>query len=338
MKKILINSIIGALALLVCFSCKKQNVATPLKLQNLKTSTSEYLANLRAYKSRPHEVTFAWFAGFTNGNVPNMNNRLEDIPDSIDIVSFFEGPGSVPPPNNPGSLVMQNIQKTKGTKFVVGIFSSVLDGIRIANFGNLPVLIGIDSLAKAVADTLTKYHLDGLDVDYEPSFGDGGIFGHGGGGTNAGGDVYTQRLFTSLSKYIGPLSNSGKLLIIDGENEPGIASQINYLAQQAYGASSDSDLQSRFEQYGFGILPPGKFIACDWTQQATTDFNGQGIISFYGFAAWEPTQGHKGGAGMYQGNDDFPNYSSSNHPGGNLAATPYPTLRHMIQIMNPAVR
>lgn len=261
---------------------------------------------------------------------PDMTSRYEGLPDSMDIVSLWGGIPKVTAVWNE----MQSVRKRKGTRFVWVQFGSRVDNLRKQNFPNLPVLEGIDSVAKSLADTITKYNIDGFDLDYEPSFGDGGIFGHGGGGTDAGGDIYTQRLFRALSRYLGPASGTGKLLIIDGQNEPGIEPYIDYLIQQAYGTNSFAQLQNRYQQYGFnGILPTKKFVVAE-NMQAYGGFgqkfiyNGVSIGSVTAMAMWNPSQGRKGGFGGYIIDADAKS----------LAPRPvtFYYLRNGIQIQNPA--
>ena len=146
-----------------------------------------------------------------------------------------------------------------------------------------------------------------------------------GGGSDAGGDVYTQRLFTALSKYMGPLSGTRKLLIIDGETERGIAGQIDFMASQGYGLTNDGALVNDWNNYAQAISIQ-KLIMTDWTQRSTLNFNGLGILGFYGMAAWAPGGTRKGGTGMYGCSDNYDNND------------PYRILRNMIQIMNPATK
>ena len=55
-----------------------------------------------------------------------------------------------------------------------------------------------------------------------------------------------------LSKRIGPLSGSGKMLVIDGEtwSSPAeLAPVYDYIIEQAYEAREPEDLQDRFDRY-----------------------------------------------------------------------------------------
>jgi hypothetical protein len=311
MKKILLNYIVPALVLL-CFSCKKENVATPLALQKIKVPTPEYLANLLAYKSSAHEVCYGYFTGYANGNWSDMRYRLEALPDSMDIVTFFENFMNVPPPSNPASATMVNIRQTKGTKFIVGMFPGDADA-----FYTPPPNVTVDSAAKVVAkmlnDTLTKYKLDGVDFDIEP------------GGGNYWLGNYAS-LLLAMSKYLGPKSGTGKLLIMDvpygdGNEDADVVQCLSYYVGQDYSYGSSQELAISPN------CPSNKYIACDWMVNTSTDFNGiPGYLGYLGYAAWNPANGAKGGAGLYGPMDNY------------NAANPYSQLRQMIQIMNPAVR
>ncbi|HVI43934.1 MAG TPA: glycoside hydrolase family 18 [Chitinophaga sp.] len=311
--------------------CTKEKDAEALSFDELNPvkGSEQYYEALRAYKKSDHAVCFGWWGGSGVSAIdPDMTTRYEGLPDSMDIVSLWGGI-----PTDPAvHAEMQSVRQRKGTRFVLVIFGSGVDNLRKKNFPNLPVLTSIDSVAKSIADTVAKYNIDGFDLDYEPNYGDGGIFGHGGGGRDDGGDVYTQRLFKALSKYMGPVSGTGKLLIIDGENERGIEPYIDYLAQQAYGSSSFSALDSRYRQFGFdGVLPPRKFIVTENMQQyggfgTTFNYNGVNIGSVTGMAMWNPSQGRKGGFGGYIIESD----ARSKTP------TTYFYLRNGIQIQNPA--
>jgi hypothetical protein len=315
------------------YGCKKQNEPEALVLQKPfpEKNSEEYYANLRAFKRSKHQISFGWFTGFGSkpgGSTPIMAKRMESLPDSIDIVSLFAEFGNVPSPGSTAHETMKEIQQKKGTRFVVAIFGSGMDRLRLKNFPDLPVLEGIDAVAKSLVDSINKYELDGFDLDYEPHYGDDGIFGHG--PKDKGGDIYTQRLFKALSAYLGPKSGTGKLLIIDGENEPGIEPYIDYLCQQAYSASGPSDLQGRYLRFGFNrILPTEKFVPCEWVAQINPNYidpvHGK-MPSTYGMAYWQPMEGIKGGAGLYGPQD---NYDDKD---------PFRIMRNMIQIMNPAVR
>jgi hypothetical protein len=316
--------------LLLLQACSKQNNPEPLDFKGLNpiVHSEEYYANLRAYKKSDHAVAFGWWG--SSGSTllkADMRYRHEGLPDSMDIISLWGGI-----PSGDAFEEMQSVRKKKGTRYVMCAFGGAVDGRMKSHFPDLyktDIMAAIDSVAKSIADEIDSRQIDGFDLDYEPHYGDGGIFGHGGGGTDAGGDVYTQRLFKALSKYLGPLSGTGKLLIIDGEYEPGIESQINYAVSQAYNTHSFSALQGN-ANYAKN-LPSKKLIVTENMQDnggfgAGFIYNGVNIGSVTGMAMWNPTQGRKGGFGGFIIESDYESKPAST----------YYYIRRGIQIQNPA--
>lgn len=313
-------------------SCEQEPEHEVLRGTLPKVGSDAYYENLRAYKKGDHAIAFGWWGRSGSAPTADMSSRYIALPDSMDIVSLWGGM-----PSDPLSIEeMRFCQRVKGTRFVTCMFGSKVDKLMRKNFPELAeknILAAIDAVAKSVADTVNKYELDGFDLDYEPSYGDGGIFGHGAGGINGGGDIYTQRLFKALSQYLGPMSGTGKLLIIDGEMERGIIPYIDYLIQQTYNSRTFDKLQERFKNYGFGILSSKKFV-CSENMQANGAFgaefmyNGENIGSLTGMALWNPHEGRKGGFGAYLMEGDYES---------NLAE-PYYYMRRGIQIQNPALK
>lgn len=313
-------------------ACETESERIILHETQPKVGSPQYYANLRAYKKSEHSIGFGWWGRSGNVGTYDMSSRYIALPDSMDIISLWGGL----PRTNEDWEEMRFCQEVKGTRFVNCMFGSAVDKLMRKNFPELcetDIWSAIDCVAKSINDTVVKYGLDGFDLDYEPHYGDKGIFGHGGGGTDAGGDKYTQRLFTALSKYLGPLSGTGKLLIIDGELEPGIVAQIDYYVSQAYSISSFSALQSKYDQFGKGVCPTYKFVCTENMEKhggkgANFEYNGENIGSVLGMAMWNPIQGRKGGFGGYIIESS---YSS-------MPNTPYYHIRRGIQIQNPAMK
>ncbi|QQT26005.1 glycoside hydrolase family 18 [Sphingobacterium spiritivorum] len=310
--------------------CNKQNIAEPIDFKETKPviGSDKYYEALRAYKKSDHAIVFGWWgASGAKGIGPDMAPRYLGLPDSMDIVSLWGGF----PKDEANWEELRYCQRVKGTRFVSVMFGSGVDELRMRNFPKMDILQSIDSVAKSIADTVNKYGLDGFDLDYEPNYGDRSIFGYG--PKDEGGDVYTQRLFKALSQYMGPKSNTGKLLIIDGENERGIEPYIDYLVQQTYNAQSYTALQNSYQRFGFnGVLPPEKFVVTENMQAngpsgARFMLDGVNIGSVLGMATWNPPQGRKGGFGAYIMEAD----AKSRPPES------YYYLRRGIQIQNPAV-
>ena len=72
-------------------------------------------------------------------------------------------------------------------------------------------MTSLEKYAQAIADTIYKYNYDGLDIDFEPNV----------DGVSVGkldeNDTYVRWFLDILCKHLGPQSNSGKMLVIDGE-------------------------------------------------------------------------------------------------------------------------
>lgn len=324
MKKLIFNSIILSVIMALAISCEKQNTPIALNLQKAPVSTEEYLANLRAYKNTKHQIAFGWMGGSGgDGNFASMGKRWESVPDSMDIVSLW---GGIPTEGTSQMAAMRFAQEQKGIKVTQVNFISAFDALMAKNFSSLPEQEAVDAMAKAVSDTIFKYKLNGLDIDYEPSEASErtSIFAKTGG---------LERLVKAFSPYFGPRSGTGRMLIIDGYMTSGVAEYIDYYVSQAYSTSSGSSLQNRYNTaIGYGI-PPEKFVVTEnfesYWEKGGVNYNDpvRGTIpSLLGMAYWQPTQGRKGGCGSY-------------HMEYEYALTPdYKFIRQAIQIMNPAVR
>ncbi len=305
-------------------ACEKQNMEKAKDLQKPPIPTEEYLANLRAYKKSKHQIAFGWLGGSGGeGKFPSLGLRWEGVPDSMDIVSLW---GGIPVEGSPQMKAMRFVQEQKGTRITQVYFISFFDNLIKKDFSNLPEQEAVDAMAKAIADTNSRYQLNGLDIDYEPGEASerNSIFAREGG---------LERLVKAFSPYFGPKSNTGHLLIVDGYMRNGVEPYIDYYVSQAYSTSSPQSLQSRYntaEAYG---IPPEKFVITEnfesyWSTGGVNyrDPVRGTIPSLLGMAYWNPRQGQKGGAGTY-------------HMEYEYALKPdYRYIRQAIQIMNPAVQ
>ncbi len=307
---------IGLMLVLLCLlsACKKQNIPTPLKLQKPTVYSNDYYVNLRAYKASDHAKFFLWLSDYNvkGGLSASLGERFDGVPDSVDMISLWGGlPDSIKNPND--YKEMRFSQRVKGTKMlsvvIVDIGSLARNDAGIAQY--------VQRLIKEVYDN----DLDGLDLDYEPS---DGFF------TNP---ANFSKMVLSLSQYLGPKSGSGKLLDVDyyGGTPPGeLAPYVDFVVQQAYGTGSASSLQSDYDAIS-STFKPGQYFPAETfgDYYATggvdfTDVNGRVIKSLLGFAQWNPTQGRKGGFGVFYGQRDY--YNSA----------PYGYIRTAIQACNPA--
>ncbi|TDS08897.1 glycoside hydrolase family 18 [Sphingobacterium paludis] len=320
----------------LCFSaaCKKHNDPLAEAVERLTPQRDDvYYENLRAYKRSDHQIYFGWWGGLNTPGSPETMSVIDQIPDSVDIVAFW---GGMPPLGSHNWETMQQIRKTKGTRFVITSFGSGVEQIMRRNDPQLvetDVMKAIDDVARAIADTIALYNIDGFDLDYEPS--ESAEFNSIFGSRYAvnGRNPHVLRLFEALGKYLGPKSGTDKLLIIDGYSHTEIEPYYNYFMQQAYNSSSPTVLQNRLRTYGLGECPPHKFVPCEnfeanWRNGGVTfsDPRYGRIPSLLGFAYWNPIEGPKGGIGSYHTEYEYP------------LNPDYKWTREAIQILNPAVQ
>ncbi|MDL2303189.1 glycoside hydrolase family 18 [Dysgonomonas sp. OttesenSCG-928-D17] len=239
---------------------------------NLTTKTDEYYAALREWKNTPGlPQTFVWFDNW-NGVSPTGENSLRGLPDSVTIASNWGGhPKFDLSPERKAD--MEYVQKVKGTKVVVTLFSAYcgsdmpgspseadIEGGNpdpVYNIGTSsdPAVIGpaIRKYAEAIYDAVVEAGYDGFDWDYEPG---------GGGFDKYGKSLWTnkaqRKLFIEeLSYWFGKGSQRadrgdrkpaqpGLLLLVDGEIGVGgrmdkdwLSYYIDYFVLQAYAGMSD---------------------------------------------------------------------------------------------------
>ncbi|ASZ12247.1 hypothetical protein KTO58_13510 [Chitinophaga pendula] len=300
-------------------ACKKQNEPGPIPLQHPVVPTAEYLSNLRAYKKSSHQLSYGWFGGSGgDGKTAMMMNRWESLPDSIDIISCWGGP---PQLGTPHMEAMRNMQKNKGTRVVtcsiVGDhFLTNVDKDFIEKYtkGDEALLMrGMELAAKAVADSVEKYSLDGFDFDFEPS----GYLT----------DPAKFHLFLlAVSKYLGPKSGTDKLLIVDSFVETLDSRSIpllSYYVLQNYspqGGTATGALNRLKRQ-----VPGMPIEQCIIGENFESLWRDGGLLA--AFARWQPPTGRKGGIAAYHLEYEYSNPSM-----------PYMYMRQAIQIMNPAAK
>lgn len=282
-----------------------------------------YYARLRAYKKTKHKIAFGWFGSWNPENASKMAT-LNHAPDSMDIISIWSQWHSLTPSQKKDK---EFVQKVKGTKVTFTIFAEKVPEI-FWNEGQIDST-AIANYAKAYAkDSMDKYQYDGIDLDYEPGYGASGpLVGH----NNELMKLYCQE----LSKYVGPKSGTGRLLMIDGVPyalHTEIAELFDYGIVQAYYSGGYWDLQSRFKNaYEKGWKPEQYIFAEDfekgWQKGGVTHQtrDGQYVPSLYGMALFDPEQGTGGGFGAYHMEYEY---------GHNDMV--YKFMRNAIQLVNPA--
>ncbi|WBV55441.1 glycosyl hydrolase family 18 protein [Chryseobacterium daecheongense] len=268
--------------------------------------------------SKKFKVT-GYFNGLTRGGVIPDYYNLRDIPDGVDIVNLFHRflglsnlkrgdriPGATGEDAKTLTEIISDVQflKKRGTvviqtQFANEIFENYKDERKTVKFKNTPE--DYDAYAKKVSDSLTKWGIDGVDLDLEPGYTDAGF--------NAGDwELYIK----AFAKYFGPGSNSGKLLIIDtnvGLSELGVSSatlsKIDLIYIQDYWgseASTDNKIDG-YIQAGFpkkNIL----LISADFESSYSYSNDSQGPLRLKKYYNSTKYQAKAGGYGAYGFNFD----------------------------------
>lgn len=316
----LVRNIMFAFLSMICFiACDTDTEA--LDLQKPEIGSEKYYADLRAYKQNNKQKAFGWFGGWT-AQGPARSKYLSSVPDSVDLISIWGAWSNL----NQGQIDdMRHVQQVKGTKVMFTIFAHGIP----EPFDDTTE--GIEAYAVALCDSVDKYGYDGLDLDYEPGF--------GGQGPLVSWPGYRAKMETfvrKLSERLGPVSNSGKLLVIDGVpyhlNE-GLSQLFDYGIVQAYYCTSYTNLQNRFNNADANGWRPEQYIFTEdfeksWRTGGEPNYKdeeGNTMPSLIGMARFHPTQGQKGGCGSYHMEYEY-----------NHTDEPYKYLRQAIQIMNPA--
>lgn len=344
------NKITGivALAAFAMGFCACDDDIENIDVQKLKTYDEQYYANLREYHNSDHAIFYGYYAAYGPGEKypVSWGQRIIGLPDSIDVINLWEGtPNMIEGHDdyNPQAVSdMRFCQEKKGMKFVSHKDAAwkweftTISG-KYINCKELGDEEGMRAYADLILEEIETCGIDGVDLDYEPRdyWSDGG--------------KKITLLCQYLAEEIGPKGKDpSKLLIVDyfSHTPPAeIGELCSYWVNQAYGCSSASSLQSKYNAVKSGI-PPEKYICCeqmgDYRTNAGvpfTDANGNNkthdfwavepgsqMYSLEGFACWNPQEGRKGGFGGYYFEYDY------YHRYG-----PYHNVRRAIQLCNPAI-
>ncbi len=292
-------------------SCKKgetlQSDPSDLSFKKMSAANTNGLtsnADLIAYKNSPHQLMMGYYRtwGDFATDPANYKTKMTDLPDSLDIVSIFT---DYTPDTSPFWTTLKDTYvpylHSKGTKVIV------TGGYFIGASTNPS---GLATWVQGVRDNIAKYNYDGYDIDIES--------------TDSGVKLQDQiATYQALSQYLGPKSGTGKLLIYD-TNQNGnalmtaIKDQVNYVFLQAYWRNVNS-LQGTFNTYS-SMISPNKFLV----GVSFEDGTGYNADQMPAYAAWQPTQGTKGGVFSYGIDMEGPN--SGRH---------YVTTNAAIKTMNP---
>ena len=328
-------------------SCTKETTPERINIQHPDQQSpilrdNAYYQNLRAYKQTKHKLAFGWYGSWTAVGA-SYQSRLISAPDSMDIISIWSQWHTLTPQQKADK---EFVQKVMGTKVIYTIFAHEVPEQFLVDGEVTPE--GLASYAKAYAkDSMDKYQYDGIDLDYEPEWG-------GRGPLVDGVSVYYQpnpdlrtyndnmTIFVKeLSKWVGPASGTGRLLVIDGVPfgvHPSVSQCFDYGIVQAYGASKasgsqyDETLQGRFNKAAIGDWRPEQYIFTEnfeayWQTGGVTftDREGNKMPSLIGMATFNPTQGACAGFGAYHMEYEY-----------GTSSMPYKYMRMAIQAANPA--
>lgn len=213
-----------------------------------------YYQALREYKKTKHKIAFGWYGSWTAVGA-SYQTRLQSAPDSMDIISIWSQWHSLTPEQIADK---EFVQKIKGTKVTFTIFSDKMPEPFLTEIGGGEYTDeAIEAYAKAYCkDSMDKYGYDGIDVDYEPGYGASGPFvGHD--------NELFRKLILAMSKYVGPKSGTGRLLMIDGVPyavHADVADCFDYGIVQAYASGGYTDLQGRFDNADAKGWKPEQYI------------------------------------------------------------------------------
>ena len=299
-------------------------------LQNLEgePKSEAYYENLRAYKKTDHQLAFGWFGFWSGGTSTSARGSLRSVPDSVDLIAIWGNTWNYGEINQNRRDDLKYVQEKFGTKVVGTTLLGAMGQYLPEDWKPTGETQREKwtSYGRALAQMALDAGLDGLDIDYEP-----GIGGEPTYGCPQGDDFLA--FVKGCGELLGPQSKSGKLLIVDGLfGFPYDCDQyFDYFISQAYGTSSFSSLEGRFNSLKKRIKPE-QFIVTEnfeslW-ENGGANFNHPDlgrIPSLLGMAYWTPKDGgRKGGCGTFH-----MEYEYKHNP-------EYKYLRQAIQIMNPA--
>ncbi|QNK64276.1 hypothetical protein H7F33_07265 [Pedobacter sp. PAMC26386] len=319
----------AGVVLLLQTSCKKevnnQTITRESKSSAIVKNTNSVASNadLIAYKKTNHQLMVGYYRTWGDKLVSGDANgpAMTDMPDSVDIISNFT---DYTPSGHPYWAALKNTYipalHARGTKIVNATsLPKVTDTAYTNHYANNSS--GYAAWALATYNSYNTMGYDGIDLDVE---------------SNPTGAVLTadEGLINALSAYFGPKSTTGKLLIFD-TNQSGtnnlfkkIYTKIDYLFQQAYWRQTSS-LTGTFNSYAPYILPK-QFIPIVDFEDGSGDGQNPNYnytpVQIYQYAAWQPTQGTKGGVGSYGMDNEYYQITNGVH---NIYT------RHAIKMMNP---
>lgn len=244
-----------------------------------------------------------------NSTLPYPNvTAMTDIPEEVDIVSVFH----YVKPGTDEQLFWDTLRDTyvpilheRQTKVIRTI--DIRELYNVPSMGTMPTSKEYDDHAQSLIDKyVTPYNLDGLDIDMEENL-------------TQEKETKAFGVFEALSKRLGPMSNSGKLLIYDTNKDnhslfKKVAPFCDYLFLQAYGRDPGR-LDSTWATYRNTIFPdqflPGisfqEELGANWADTQEPFETSRA----YKYAVWQPEDGPKGGMFIYAIDRDGKEYGDN---------------------------
>ena len=244
-----------------------------------------------------------------NSTLPYPNvTAMTDIPEEVDIVSVFH----YVKPGTDEQRFWDTLRDTyvpvlheRQTKVIRTI--DIRELYNVPSMGTMPTSTEYDAHAQSLIDKyLTPYNLDGLDIDMEENL-------------TQEKETKAFGVFEALSKRLGPMSNSGKLLIYDTNKDnhslfKKVAPFCDYLFLQAYGRDPGR-LDSTWATYKNTIFPdqflPGisfqEELGANWADTQEPFETSRA----YKYAVWQPEDGPKGGMFIYAIDRDGKEYGDN---------------------------
>lgn len=331
-RNLIISSLFFSVGILFtgCDDWKEMESINDTDLNN-SIKTEEYYAALREWKQTPGlPQIFVWFDNW-NGVSPTGENSLRGLPDSVTIASNWGGhPKFDLSPARKAD--MEYVQKVKGTKVVVTLFSAKcgddMPEDPIYDIGNSSdeavVRPAIRKYAEAIYDATVAAGYDGFDWDYEPA-------GGGGSSNYLWTNKVQRKIFVEeLGYWFGSGSQRtdrdgrkpaepGLLFIIDGEvgirgrmDKDWESQYFDYFVLQAYGGMADFRMKGLIEDMSEHIAA-GRITAEEVVRRtiATENFEsyantGGGFLNMSKYIyKTDDIDQQIGGCGLYRSGFDY---------------------------------
>lgn len=286
-------------------------------------ATGADLQRILDYKAGPHELMGAYFRSWRDV-ASGAGNKVSfgDLPDCTDIAFVFSEGDE--PEAFYTALKNDYVPKlhARGTKVVRTAGIQVLLNTSYTNDE-----AGYQMLADdIIANLVTAHGLDGLDVDVEQDL--------------SGSELQQATgVFRALSKSLGPVSGTGKLLIYDTNGDGGsdlfqaVNSYVSYVLVQSYGRSVSS-LQGTWDTFSPYIKSSQYLIGFSFYEERGAHWGDTTTpiqkSRAYKYAQWEPQGSKKGGIFSYATDRDGVKDGDDT-----IQTTTFYWTRKLISVMNP---